>query len=102
MTTLQKGTLAFIEDHIVAKGYPPTVREVGGTFGVSEKAAYDRLKALKKKGYIDWKLNIPRSIRVLRRIYAVTRDMPEHGIEAGDYVHVENGAVVAITRPLES
>ncbi len=52
LTTEQKRTLDFIKDFLVQKGYPPTVEETAERFGISLRAAYDRMKALEKKGYI--------------------------------------------------
>ena len=101
LTPCQQETLSFIEDHIASKGRAPTFREMGAVLGgISSKAISDRLGSLKRKGYIDWKPHGPRSIRVLPRIHEIACAVPEHGIEAGDYVHVENGRVTAITRRL--
>ena len=56
--------------------------------------------ALEKKGYIEMASNKHRTIQVKPRLYRATADIVEHGIETGDYVHVQNGKVVGVTRAI--
>ena len=52
LTKKQDRIFEFIRKHVQDTGYPPTVREIGTDFGISEKGAYDHLNAIEKKGYI--------------------------------------------------
>jgi len=56
MTTLtarQKAILDFIERAINKRGYPPTLREIAGHFGmVGTRGAQKHLAAIEKKGYL--------------------------------------------------
>ena len=64
LTERQNEVFAFIYCQIKEK-YPPTIREIGGYFGFSEKAAYDHVLAIEKKGYIQRSEGIPRCIRII-------------------------------------
>ncbi len=53
LTKRQGQLLAFIEDHIVTNGYPPSIREMGEHMGIrSTNGVNDHLKALERDGYI--------------------------------------------------
>lgn len=65
LTQKQDKIFQFICDQIEKFGYPPTVREVGGAFGISEKGAHDHLNAIEKKGYIRRAAGKPRAIEVM-------------------------------------
>ena len=65
LTTRQREILDFIGQAIEDKGYPPTVREVADSFGISVKGAYDHIKALEKKGQIACGPGRSRAIRIL-------------------------------------
>jgi repressor LexA len=53
LTDRQKEVLAFIQESIGARGYPPTLREIGERMGIrSTNGVNDHLKALEKKGYL--------------------------------------------------
>ena len=52
LTKKQDRIFEFIRKHVQDTGYPPTVREIGMNFRISEKGAYDHLNAIEKKGYI--------------------------------------------------
>src|SRR5437773_2667975 len=53
MTDRQKEILDFISKSISKRGYPPTLREIGGHFGIrSTNGVNDHLRALEKKGYL--------------------------------------------------
>ncbi len=57
--------MEYISYHLHKFGYPPTVREIGRAFGISEKAAHDYLNAIEKKGYIRRAPGKPRAIEIL-------------------------------------
>ena len=46
LTEKQQAILNFIEESIRSQGYPPTIREIGDTFSITAKGAYDHLKAI--------------------------------------------------------
>ncbi|HVK75808.1 MAG TPA: transcriptional repressor LexA [Kofleriaceae bacterium] len=53
LTERQQQILDFIADSINARGFPPTLREIGEHFGIrSTNGVNDHLKALEKKGYL--------------------------------------------------
>lgn len=53
LTDRQREILDFIQQSIEARGYPPTLREIGGHFGIrSTNGVNDHLRALEKKGYL--------------------------------------------------
>ena len=66
LTEKQQAILNFIEESIRSQGYPPTIREIGDTFEITAKGAYDHLKAIEKKGYIKCVKNRSRAIELLR------------------------------------
>ncbi len=65
LTKKQETVLEYISYHLHNFGYPPTVREIGRAFGISEKAAHDYLNAIEKKGYIRRAPGKPRAIEIL-------------------------------------
>jgi repressor LexA len=53
LTDRQREVLDFISDSIRKRGYPPTLREIGGHFGIrSTNGVNDHLRALEKKGFL--------------------------------------------------
>ena len=52
LTKKQDRIFGFVRKHVQDIGYPPTVREIGMAFSISEKGAHDHLNAIEKKGYI--------------------------------------------------
>src|SRR5262249_62018812 len=53
LTDRQKEVLDFIGESIHARGYPPTLREIGERMGIrSTNGGNDHLKALEKKGFL--------------------------------------------------
>ena len=66
LTEKQQAIMNFIEESIRSQGYPPTIREIGDTFQITAKGAYDHLKAIEKKGYIKCVKNRSRAIELLR------------------------------------
>jgi repressor LexA len=52
LTERQSEVYQFILDFVGYHSYPPTVREIAGSFKISVKAAHDHLSALKKKNRI--------------------------------------------------
>ena len=66
LTDRQEAILNFIVDHIQDQGFPPTLREIGGHFGIrSTKGVNDHLAALEKKGRIKRHSDLSRGIEVV-------------------------------------
>jgi repressor LexA len=54
LTDRQKRVLEFIRRSTTARGYPPTLREIGEELGIrSTNGVSDHLKALERKGYLE-------------------------------------------------
>ena len=65
LTERQQEVLGFIQEFSHAHGVPPTVREIGGRFHVTPRAAFDHLRALERKGYLRRRSTEGRSSRSL-------------------------------------
>ncbi|MEK3934993.1 transcriptional repressor LexA [Sporosarcina sp. FSL W7-1349] len=62
----QEDILTFIKDEVRAKGYPPSVREIGEAVGLaSSSTVHGHLARLESKGYIRRDPTKPRAIEVL-------------------------------------
>ncbi len=66
LTLKQQQVYTYLEKYTLEQGYPPTVREIGASFGITAKGAYDHLKAIEKKGYIKCEKNRSRAIELLK------------------------------------
>lgn len=65
LTKRQSEIMEFIQDFIIEKAYPPTIREIASAFGISVKAAFDHVKALEKKDIIRTSNNKSRSLEII-------------------------------------
>ena len=65
LTVRQREVLEFINGYIEHHRYPPAIRELAEHFSISIRAAYDHLKALRKKGYVRSAEGRSRSLEVL-------------------------------------
>ncbi|MBG0917183.1 MULTISPECIES: transcriptional repressor LexA [Exiguobacterium] len=71
MSARQQQILDFIKDEVRAKGYPPSVREIGEAVGLaSSSTVHGHLDRLEKRGLIRRDKTKPRAIEIL------TEDMP--------------------------
>lgn len=51
LTTKQRKIRDYVRDHVLSKGYGPSVREIGERFGInSPNGVLTHLRALEKKG----------------------------------------------------
>ena len=67
LTQRQKQHVDFIENYIMRKGYPPTVREIGGALGIgSTNGVITNLRYIQIKGFLEIDEGVPRGIRVLK------------------------------------
>jgi repressor LexA len=65
LTSRQREIFDFIQAFIKERGYPPSVREIGGHFRIYPRAVFDHLKALERKGYLKRKSSMSRGIELL-------------------------------------
>ena len=65
LTDRQREVLEFIQGFTETHGVPPTVREIGGRFHVTPRAAFDHLRALERKGYLRRRSTEGRTSRAL-------------------------------------
>lgn len=65
LTDRQQEVLGFIRQFTQRHGVPPTVREIGGRFRVTPRAAFDHLRALERKGYLRRRVTSGRTSRAL-------------------------------------
>lgn len=66
LTHRQQEVLDYISSHISGNGYPPTLREIAGQFGLSgPRASVKHLDALERKGHIRRSPGSSRGIEIL-------------------------------------
>jgi repressor LexA len=66
LTPRQRRVLAVIRDSVQARGYPPSMREIGASVGLtSTSSVAHQLRALEGKGFLRRDLNRPRALEVL-------------------------------------
>jgi repressor LexA len=92
LTRRQREILGFIKTFTQRHSVPPTVREIGGRFHVTPRAAFDHLRALERKGHLRRRVTAGRSSRVLTLVERApaTREVPVYGrIAAGEPLFAE-------------
>jgi repressor LexA len=66
LTDRQREALDIIRDFIEEEGYPPTVRELADTMGISgPKGAKEYMDILERKGYIERVHQSPRALKII-------------------------------------
>ncbi len=65
LTSRQREIFDFVREFIKKRGYPPSVREIGGHFKIYPRAVFDHLKALEKKGYLKRRGAMSRGLEIL-------------------------------------
>ena len=66
MTSAQQRLYELIVGYTCAHGYPPTLRELREAVGTaSTNAVADHLKALRKKGWINWTPGLARTLKAV-------------------------------------
>ena len=74
ITDKQREILEYIRDTILAKGYPPAVREISEAVHLkSTSSVHSHLETLEKNGYIRRDPTKPRTIEILDDDFALTR-----------------------------
>jgi repressor LexA len=87
LTDRQREVLEFIQTFTQEHGVPPTVREIGGRFHVTPRAAFDHLRALERVGRTSRALTLavppskPYEVPILGRIAAGTPLLAEENRE---------------------
>ncbi len=73
LTQRQREILSYIAGYISQQGFPPTLKEIGGHFGISStNAVSDHLKALTRKGYLKRASDRSRAMKI-------AKGFPDHG-----------------------
>src|SRR5262249_54680138 len=68
LTTRQREIYDFLKEKNIKRGYGPTVREIGGQFGIrSRNGVMCHLKALEKKGLISRESHMSRAIQLAEK-----------------------------------
>lgn len=82
----------------IYEGLPPTMRELAEHFGISAKAINACLWAIRKKGYLHWEYHKPRTLSLpppykddTRYSVIVQADIPQLGIQKGDFLLIDTG-----------
>ncbi len=66
LTARQRRVLAVIRDSVLARGYPPSMREIGHSVGLtSTSSVAHQLRVLEAKGFLRRDPNRPRALEVL-------------------------------------
>lgn len=74
ITAKQTEILEFMKSQILAKGYPPSVREICEAVGLrSTSSVHAHLETLEKNGYIRRDPTKPRAIEIIDDEFAITR-----------------------------
>jgi repressor LexA len=92
LTRRQREILGFIKTFTQRHSVPPTVREIGGHFHVTPRAAFDHLRALERKGHLRRRVTAGRASRILTLVERApaTREVPVYGrIAAGEPLFAE-------------
>ena len=65
LTSRQRAILTFINDQMLDRGFPPSVREIGAHVGLtSPSTVHSHLATLQKNGYLERDPSKPRAIKV--------------------------------------
>jgi repressor LexA len=91
LTPRQQKVLATIKDSIEMRGYPPSMREIGGAVGLtSSSSVAHQLKTLEEKGFLRRDPNRPRALEVfLPEVMAARRSIS--GADESSYDETDIG-----------
>ena len=97
LTPRQQRVLAHIKDSLEKRGYPPSMREIGGAVGLtSTSSVAHQLRVLEEKGYLKRDPNRPRALEVfLPDVMAARRSLGS----ADESSYDETGVGDAAPRP---
>jgi repressor LexA len=85
----QLAILDVIQRSVSARGYPPSMREIGDAVGLSSLSSVThQLNQLELSGYLRRDPNRPRAMEVLIDLPSIEDDAPESTVSVGDAVMV--------------
>jgi repressor LexA len=85
----QLAILDVIQKSVSARGYPPSMREIGDAVGLSSLSSVThQLNQLELSGYLRRDPNRPRALEVLIEMPSIEDDAPESTVQVGDAVMV--------------
>jgi repressor LexA len=102
LTPRQQRVLAHIKDSIEHRGYPPSMREIGGAVGLtSTSSVAHQLRVLEQKGYLKRDPNRPRALEVfLPEVMAARRSMSSADESSFDETGIGDAAPAPTNVPL--
>ena len=102
LTPRQQRVLAHIKDSIEHRGYPPSMREIGGAVGLtSTSSVAHQLRVLEEKGYLKRDPNRPRALEVfLPEVMAARRSMSSADESSFDETGIGDAAPPPTNVPL--
>ena len=102
LTPRQQRVLAHIKDSIEQRGYPPSMREIGASVGLtSTSSVAHQLKVLEEKGYLKRDPNRPRALEVfLPEVMAARRSISAAEEAAFDETDIGDAAPAPTNVPL--
>ena len=85
----QLAILDYIQKSVTARGYPPSMREIGDAVNLSSLSSVThQLNQLELSGYLRRDPNRPRALEVLIEMPSIEDDAPESTVQVGDAVMV--------------
>jgi repressor LexA len=102
LTPRQQRVLAHIKDSIEHRGYPPSMREIGASVGLtSTSSVAHQLRVLEEKGYLKRDPNRPRALEVfLPEVMAARRSMSSSDDSSFDVTGIGDAAPRPTNVPL--
>jgi repressor LexA len=102
LTPRQQRVLATIKDSIEARGYPPSMREIGQSVGLtSSSSVAHQLRVLESKGFLKRDPNRPRALEVfLPEVMAARRSMSSGEESSVDETGIGDVVPTAVNIPV--
>ncbi len=102
LTPRQQRVLAHIKEAIEKRGYPPSMREIGASVGLtSTSSVAHQLRVLEEKGYLKRDPNRPRALEVfLPEVMAARRSMSSSDTNSFDETGIGDAAPPPTNVPL--
>ena len=103
LTPKQKQIVLLIRESELARGYPPTLQELGDRLGISKVTTHEHIAALQRKGIISKQKNKARSLMLnpqfslsneskarLPLVGSIAAGEPIEALESNEYLDLEN------------
>jgi repressor LexA len=87
LTSRQGEVLEFIREYRDREGFPPSVRDIGGHFGLAPSTVHDHVRALEKKGRLEHQPGLSRSFAPLSK-ESGARERPQRTHSPGEGIPV--------------